>query len=450
MSTITETRDVVGVSARRPDGIPKVKGAFAYSSDAWADRMLWGSTLRSPHPRARIRGIEIGAALRVPGVHAVLTHEDVPGRKTYGLEIQDQPVLAWEDVRYQGEPIALVAADHPETARAAARKIEVDYEVLEPLTDPEKALDPDTPPLHPRGNLLRHVPIRHGDPDATGDVVITGEYTVGMQDQAFLGPESGLAVPAEDGGVDLFIATQWLHVDQDQLAASLDLPPEKVRLVLGGVGGAFGGREDLSMQVHACMLALHTDRPVKMMYGREESFFGHIHRHPARMRYEHHATRDGRQHLVVDDDPLGRPASGLGMVGGDQRHRLALVADELRRQHRLVGVLEAEGVLPGDVVGRQNRPHPRHAERLGDVDAPDPRVRMRAAQGDAPDHLVVPQVAGVGELAGDLQRAVGPQRAVADAPLGRGRRGRRGRRRPGAHRAVCRSAASRTASRIFS
>jgi xanthine dehydrogenase D subunit len=293
VSTVTETRDVVGVSARRPDGIPKVKGAFAYSSDAWADRMLWGSTLRSPHPRARIRGIEIGAALRVPGVHAVLTHEDVPGRKTYGLEIQDQPVLAWEDVRYQGEPIALVAADHPETARAATRKIEVDYEVLDPLTDPEKALDPDTPPLHPRGNLLRHVPIRHGDADAVGDVIVSGEYEVGMQDQAFLGPESGLAVPAEDGGVDLFIATQWLHVDRDQLAASLDLPPEKVRLVLGGVGGAFGGREDLSMQVHACMLALHTDRPVKMMYGREESFFGHIHRHPARMRYEHHATRDG-------------------------------------------------------------------------------------------------------------------------------------------------------------
>jgi xanthine dehydrogenase D subunit len=294
MSTVTEIRNGIGQSVRRPDGIPKVKGRFAYASDAWADRMLWGSTLRSPHPRARIRSIEIGAALRVPGVHAVLTHEDVPGRKTYGLEIHDQPVLAWEDVRYQGEAIALVAADHPETARAAAKKIEVDYEVLEPLTDPERALDPSSPPLHPSGNLLRHVPIRHGDPDATGDVVVTGEYEVGMQDQAFLGPESGLAVPAEDGGVELFIATQWLHVDRDQLAASLDLPPEKVRLVLGGVGGAFGGREDLSMQVHACLLALHCERPVKMMYGREESFFGHIHRHPARMRYEHHATRDGK------------------------------------------------------------------------------------------------------------------------------------------------------------
>jgi xanthine dehydrogenase D subunit len=294
VSTVVGTRSGVGESVRRPDGIPKVKGAFAYASDLWADRMLWGSTLRSPHPRARIRGIDIAAALATPGVHAVLTHEDVPGRKTYGLEIPDQPVLAWEDVRYQGEAIALVAADHPETARAAAKKIAVDWEVLEPLTDPERALDPSSPPLHPSGNLLRHVHIEHGDPAAEGDVVVTGEYEVGMQDQAFLGPESGLAVPAEDGGVDLYVATQWLHVDRDQLAASLDLEPERVRLVLGGVGGAFGGREDLSMQVHACLLALHTGRPVKMMYGREESFFGHIHRHPARMRYEHHATRDGR------------------------------------------------------------------------------------------------------------------------------------------------------------
>src|SRR5204863_4261962 len=105
---------------------------------------------------------------------------------------------------------------------------------------------------------------------------------------------SGLAVPDGDGGVALFIATQWLHVDRDQLAQSLDLPPEKVRLTLGGVGGAFGGREDLSMQIHACMLALHTGRPVKMVYNREESFFGHVQRHPCRMRYEHGATRDVR------------------------------------------------------------------------------------------------------------------------------------------------------------
>ena len=136
--------------------------------------------------------------------------------------------------------------------------------------------------------------IAHGEEPGEADVVVSGEYEVGMQDQAFLGPESGLAIPAEDGGVDLFIATQWLHVDRDQVAACLDLPVEKVRFTLAGVGGAFGGREDVSMQAHACMLALHTGRPVKMVYGREESFFGHVHRHPARMRYEHGATRDGR------------------------------------------------------------------------------------------------------------------------------------------------------------
>jgi xanthine dehydrogenase D subunit len=283
----------IGESVRRPDGVPKVKGQFAYSSDLWAEDMLWGATARTPHPRAHIRGLDVTRALRLPGVRAILTHEDVPGRKTYGLEIPDQPVLAWNDVRYEGEPIAIVAADHPETARRAAQQIEVDYEVLEPLIDPERALDPDAPRLHPSGNVIRHVRIRHGAPRAA-DVVVSDTYEVGMQDQAFLGPESGLAVPDGEGGVDLYISTQWLHVDRDQLAASLGLPPEKVTLTLSGVGGAFGAREDLSLQIHCCMLALRTGRPVKMMYGREESFFGHVHRHPARMRYEHGASRDGR------------------------------------------------------------------------------------------------------------------------------------------------------------
>src|SRR5687767_2835097 len=243
--------------------------------------------------------------LAMPGVHAVLTHEDVPGRKVYGMEIPDQPVLAWGHVRYQGEPIAIVAADHPETARRAVDAIQVDYEVLEPLTDPEAAMAPGAPRLHLSGNVLRHIRINHGDPEATADVVVTGEYEVGMQDQAFLGPESGLAVPDGEGGVDLYIATQWLHVDRDQLAESLGLPPEKVRLTMGGVGGAFGGREDLSMQIHACLLALHTGRPVKIVYNREESFFGHVHRHPCKMSYEHGATREGdlvyvRARIVLD------------------------------------------------------------------------------------------------------------------------------------------------------
>jgi xanthine dehydrogenase D subunit len=284
----------VGASARRPDGTPKVTGQFAYGSDLWMDDMIWGVTLRSPHPYAKIGSIAIGEALATAGVYAVLTHADVPGQNACGLELADQPVLAADVVRYQGEPVALVAADHPEIARLAAEKIAVEYEVLPPVTGARHALDPAAPKLHPQGNLVRHLKLRKGDPAPAADVVVTGSYSVGMQDQAFLGPEAGLAVPDGEGGVDLYVATQWLHVDQRQICTALALPPERVRLVLAGVGGAFGGREDLSMHIHACMLALHTGKPVKMVYNREESFFGHVHRHPAEMRYEHGATSDGR------------------------------------------------------------------------------------------------------------------------------------------------------------
>jgi xanthine dehydrogenase D subunit len=284
----------VGASVLRPDGTLKVTGEFAFSSDLWMADMLWGATLRSPHPRARIRSIDITGALKVPGVAAVLSAGDVPGRKTFGLEAADQPVLADAQVRYQGEPVLIVAADHPETARRAVAAVTVDYEELTPVTDAEAALQPGADPVHPDGNLVRHVRIRKGDPQAQADVVVSGRYQVGMQDQAFLGPESGLAVPAEDGGIELYVATQWLHVDQAQIAASLGMPEDKVRLVLAGVGGAFGAREDLSMQIHACLLALHTGRPVKMVYSREESFFGHVHRHPATLYYEHGITTDGR------------------------------------------------------------------------------------------------------------------------------------------------------------
>jgi len=284
----------VGSSPTRPDGKGKVTGEFAYGSDLWMDDMLWGATLRSPHPHARIRSVSIGEALATAGVFAVLTCDDVPGQNAHGLEHADQPVLAADVVRYAGEPVALVAADHPEVARVAASKIVVDYEVLDPVTDAVAALESDAPRLHPGGNLVRHLKIRKGDPEPRADIVVTGTYEIGMQDQAFLGPEAGLAVPDGDGGVELFVSTQWLHVDQQQICAALGLPPEKVRLTLAGVGGAFGGREDLSMHVHACLLALHTGKPVKMTYSREESFFGHVHRHPARISYEHGADRYGK------------------------------------------------------------------------------------------------------------------------------------------------------------
>jgi len=284
----------VGASVLRPDGTLKVTGEFAFSSDLWMADMLWGATLRSPHPRARIRSVDLSGALRLPGVAAVLTSDEVPGRKTYGLESADQPVLADGVIRYQGEPVVIIAADHPETARRAAAAVGVDYDVLTPVTDAETALQPGAELVHPGGNLVRHVRIRRGDPQMPADIMVRGRYQVGMQDQAFLGPESGLAVPADDGGIELYVATQWLHVDRAQIAASLGMPEDMVRVVLAGVGGAFGAREDLSMQIHACLLALHTGRPVKMVYSREESFFGHVHRHPATLYYQHGITAEGR------------------------------------------------------------------------------------------------------------------------------------------------------------
>jgi len=270
-----------------------VTGEFAYGSDLVIDDMIWGVTLRSPCTHAYIKSVDISEALATAGVYAVLTCDDVPGDNVFGLEHADQPVLAADLVRYAGEPVALVAADHPEVARRAASKIKIDYEPLTPVVDAEAALDPTAPALHPGGNLVRHLKVRKGDPNPSADVVVKGTYQIGMQDQAFLGPEAGLAVPDGEGGVDLFVSTQWLHVDQRQICAALGLPPEKVRLTLAGVGGAFGGREDLSMHVHACLLALYTGKPVKMVYSREESFFGHVHRHPALIRFEHGANRDG-------------------------------------------------------------------------------------------------------------------------------------------------------------
>ncbi|MGZ2355842.1 molybdopterin-dependent oxidoreductase [Streptomyces sp. 372A] len=305
----SRTKGGIGESTLRPDGILKVTGEFAYSSDMWHEDMLWGHTLRSTVAHAEIVSIDVSEALATSGVYAVLTYDDLPAAmKNYGLEIQDTPVLAHGRVRHHGEPVALVAADHPETARRAAAKIRIDYRELPVVTDEASATAPGAPLIHegrddhhighvPHPNIVHRQPIVRGDvaaAEARADVIVKGDYYFGMQDQAFLGPESGLAVPAEDGGVDLYVATQWLHSDLRQIAPVLGLPEEKVRMTLSGVGGAFGGREDLSMQIHACLLALRTGKPVKIVYNRFESFFGHVHRHPARLHYEHGATRDGK------------------------------------------------------------------------------------------------------------------------------------------------------------
>lgn len=299
-STATEQRSSlsipggVGEPVLRPDGGAKVEGSFEFSSDRSMDGELWAMTLRSPHPRARLVSIDTSAALALPGVAAVVTAQDVPGVNGFGLISADQPVFAVDEVRFVGEPVAAVAATDPETCARALDRIRVDYEILEPLIDAERAIDGSFESIHPDGNLIRHQRIVRGDPDLQGEVIVEGTYEIGMQDQAFLGLEAAVAVPDDDGaGVELLVATQWLHEDRRQIASCLGLAEQRVRLTLGGVGGAFGGREDISLQVHVSLLALVTQRPVRAAYSRAESFLGHVHRHPASIWMRHHADRDG-------------------------------------------------------------------------------------------------------------------------------------------------------------
>ena len=298
----------IGESTLRPDGIAKLEGSFEYAQDLRAENMLWGATTRSPHPRARIVSIDVAPALAIGGVHAVLIAEDVPGRGVFGLEHPDQPVLASDEARYWGEPVAVVAAEDEDTARRAAAAVAVEYEVLDPLVD---SLTADV-----EDEVFRRMRIRRGDQGVEGAVVIEGYYEVGMQDQAPLGTEAGLAVPDGHGGVDLYATSQFVHIDQSQVVASLGLRPEQVRAHPTGIGGAFGAREDVNLHIHLCMLALHTGQPVKMVYDRAESFTGHVHRHPARMWYRHHADEDGRllrveARVVVDGGAYASTTSAV-------------------------------------------------------------------------------------------------------------------------------------------
>jgi xanthine dehydrogenase D subunit len=289
--TTTHIRGGIGTSPRRPDGEPKVKGNFAYASDLSADNMLWGATLRSPHAHARLTKLDISPALGVPGVRSVLTQADVPGAPLFGQEEQDQPVLCDGVARYWGEPVAVVAAENEETARRAAAMIIAEWEPIDPLVDSEIAAD--------QGSVFRELTIRRGDESAQGPVVVEGFYETAIQDQAPLGPEAGLAVPDNDGGLDLYITSQWVHVDHRQIIACLDMEADQIRCHPTGLGGAFGAREDISLHIHVAMLALATGRPVKMVYDRSESFVGHVKRHPARMWSRHEADETGRLVKVV-------------------------------------------------------------------------------------------------------------------------------------------------------
>lgn len=378
----------LGAPALPADTDAKVRGTFPYTADLWAEGLLWAAVLRSPHPHARIKGIDTDAATAMAGVRAVVTHENVTGEGRLGRDVTDRPAFASEVVRYHGEPVAAVAADHPETARLAAAAIAVEYEVLTPVSDPEKSFEAE--PLHPDGNLVRHIPLRHGDPAATGEIVVEGLYRVGRQDPAPVGAESGLAVPRPDGGVELYTATTGPHTDRDRIAACLGLEADQVKIYVTGVPGACGDREDLSFQLALALLAIRTASPVKLAVSRGESFLGHAHRHPTLLRYWHHADREGKlvkveAQLLMDagayaDDSSEALAAAVAFAAGPYVVPNAVVDGwVVRTNNPPSGYLRGEGAM--QVCAAYEGQMDKLAARLG-IDPVELRARNVLATGD--------------------------------------------------------------------
>ncbi|MEU9795504.1 molybdopterin cofactor-binding domain-containing protein [Streptomyces sparsogenes] len=404
----------LGVSLEPADAVAKTSGTFPYAADLWAEGLLWAAVLRSPHPHARIVSIDTAAAARMPGVRAVVTHADVPGDASHGRRVADRPVFAKDVVRHHGEPIAAVAADHPDTARLAAAAIAVEYEVLEPVTDPEQAFAAE--PLHPDGNLVRHIPLRFGDPDVVGEVIVEGLYRIGRQDPAPIGAEAGLAVPRPDGGVEIYTASTDPHADRDLAAACFGLEPERVKVVVTGVPGAMGEREDPGMQLPLGLLALRTGHPVKLAATREESFLGHAHRHPTLLRYRHHADAEGKlvkveAQILLDagayaDSSADALAAAVSFACGPYVVPHAFIEGwAVRTNNPPSGHVRGEGAM--QVCAAYEGQMDKLAAKLG-IDPAEIRLRNAMATGDLlPTGQTVTCPAPVAELL----------RAVRDAPL---------------------------------
>jgi selenium-dependent xanthine dehydrogenase len=294
---------VIGHSYARPDVVAKVTGTGRFADDVSFPGMLIGATLRAGHPHARIVAIDTSQADALPGVHAVLTHKDVPGSNRHGLVYADWPVLCDDKVRYMGDAVALVAADSAESAAQAIELIGVQYEPLPVMSSAQEARQPNATLLHeewPDGNLLAHIKVRHGDVDrgfAEADVVVEHEYRTPIYEHMFMEPECSVAVPpgydAEHPKLTVYVGSQIPFADRDQIATALNLAPEQVRVVGTLMGGGFGGKEDITGQIHAALLARATGRPVKVRYSRSESMLVHPKRHATTIRLRTGAKRDG-------------------------------------------------------------------------------------------------------------------------------------------------------------
>jgi selenium-dependent xanthine dehydrogenase len=311
-------RLAVGHPLPRPDARAKATGEAVFAADLYFEGMLHGKVLRSRYPHARVLRVDASKAKALPGIVAVLTAADVPGARNHGLLHNDWPVLAYDKVRYVGDAIALVAAETEQIAEAALELIEIDYEPLPVVASAEAALAEDALLIHEEGNVLKHLTFQRGDMEAAfaqADIVIENEYRTPAGDHSFLEPEAGVATVDDEGNVTVYTGSQIPFDDQRQIAASLALPPEKVRVVQTKVGGAFGGKEDIHTQIHVALLAQATGRPVKLVFTRQESMIVHPKRHATVIRLKTGATKAGKllavqAHIVGDTGAyasLGEP-----------------------------------------------------------------------------------------------------------------------------------------------
>ncbi|WP_166238661.1 xanthine dehydrogenase subunit D [Paenibacillus turpanensis] len=296
----------------RQDGEDKVKGALSYLTDLTAPEMLFGKVLRSMHPHALILTVDISKAKALPGVLAVLTHEDVPGLNGFGLVVPDQPVFCKERVLYEGDAVAAVAAETEAIAERALELIEVLYEPLPIVGDPEEALRPESPLVQAGGNVAASTRYEDGDPEAAfahcAYVVETTYYTP-RQMHTYMEMEGGLFVPEADGsGLTVYSATQHSFKDRMQLSRILSIPEERIRVVSSPIGGSFGGKDELNVQPYGALLALATGRPVKMHNSRWESVRAGLKRHPMKITMKTGVASDGRllahtARIIADKGP---------------------------------------------------------------------------------------------------------------------------------------------------
>ncbi len=289
---------LIGEPLPRPDALGKVTGATRYPADLIRPGMLHLQVVFAHHPHARIKSIDTSEALKHPGVVAALTGADVP-YNAYGLIDADQPVLCGEKVRFEGDKVALVVAESKEAAIEGAKLVKIAYEDLPVVTSAQAARAADAPLIHEHlgTNLLYHMPIRKGDvlqAFTKADVVLEGTFSTSWQEHAYLQPEAGIAYIDAQGRVVVETAGQWLHEDRRQIAAMLKLPEEQVIMRYAAIGGAFGGREDLSIQHLLALAAWKLKREVALTWTREESITAHHKRHPITTTCRWAANKDGR------------------------------------------------------------------------------------------------------------------------------------------------------------